>query len=121
MISPDVSERRAEALERRLARVRADEKKSAVATVMSRRDRGEGNGAPPELSITAEISAIGELLYGDRWTTGLGPRPWGSTQGKSANGSRAPTYPRSATSLSARLIARRRAAALLHLVGPGDD
>ena len=119
MNSSNVAERRAEALERRLARVRADEKKSAVATVMSRRDRGEGNGAPPELSITAEISAIGELLYGDRWRTGLaldlGVNPREVRRWKSGV-----DLPEERDLRVARSIARRRAAAILHLVGPGD-
>ncbi|BAQ49184.1 hypothetical protein [Methylobacterium aquaticum] len=119
MISPNASERRAEALERRLARVRADEKKSAIETVMARRDRNEGNGAPPELSITAEISAIGELLYGDRWTTGLaldlGVNPREVRRWKSGA-----DQPEERDLRVARSIARRRAKAILHLVGPGD-
>ena len=120
MNSSNVAERRAEALERRLARVRADEKASAMTVVMARRDRGEGNGAPPTLTPTAEISALGELLYGDRWTTALaldlGVNPREVRRWKAGT-----DLPEERDLKVARSIARRRAAAILHLVGPGGD
>ncbi|MEE8629714.1 hypothetical protein [Methylobacterium ajmalii] len=115
----NATERRAEALERRLARARAEEKATAIETVMARRDSGSGNGAPPELGITAEISAIGELLYGDRWTTGLaldlGVNPREVRRWKAGT-----DLPEERDLKVARGIARRRAAAIMHLVGPGD-
>jgi hypothetical protein len=119
MNSMNVTERSAEALERRLARVRVDEKATAMTTVMSRQDRGEGNGSPPELSPLAEISAIGELLHGDRWTTALAldlvVKPREVRRWKSGV-----DLPEGRDLVVARRIARRRAMAILHLVGPGD-
>lgn len=117
MISPDVNERRAEALERRLARVRAEEKKTAIETVLT--NQGRGNGDPPTLTPMAEMAAIGEFFYGDRWTTELaldrGVNPREVRRWKSGT-----DMPEVRDLKLARTLARRRAAALLHLVGPGD-
>lgn len=52
--------------ERRIARARAEARPTAQALVA--RAESTGNGEPPMLTPLAEIEAIGQLLYGRRWT-----------------------------------------------------
>ncbi|ARO57100.1 conserved protein of unknown function [Methylorubrum extorquens] len=112
IISPE--DRRAAERDRRIARARAEARPSAQALVA---EAGRaGNGGPPMLASAAEIRAIGELLYGRRWTTELAEalgedprqvRRWLS--GEAAVPDRAVRWSREA--------ARRRAREILALVG----
>ncbi|ARO54030.1 hypothetical protein B2G69_07640 [Methylorubrum zatmanii] len=112
-----VCERRDTERERRIARARAKTRPTAQALV------GEaartGNGGPPLLAAAAEIRAIGELLYGSRWTAELARdagedprqvRRWLS--GEAAVPERSLKWARS--------LARRRARQIDFLVGRDD-
>jgi len=110
----EVAARRAEARERRIAAARTSARPSgeAVAAQAGR----TGNGGPPTLDPAAEVRALGELLYGERFTTELArdvgedPRTvrfW--LAGQRAVPPRAMAWIRAA--------ARRRAAALVAIVG----
>lgn len=103
--------------DRRVARARAEARPSAQALVSTA--ARTGNGGPPMLAAAAEIRAIGELLYGRRWTTELAEalgedprqlRRWLS--GEAAVPERAVRWAREA--------ARRRAREILALVGTDE-
>lgn len=113
----EVSARRDAEWERRIARARAEREAAGpsaqdiVATAARR-----GNGAPPDLAALAEFRAIGELLYGRRFTQemaeALGEDPrqvrrWLS--GEATMPARPLAWARDA--------ARRRAREILRLVG----
>lgn len=59
--APDAAARRAAERDRRIALGRA--RPAPAMTVAA--GSGSGNGGPPDLTPLAELSAIGELLYGD--------------------------------------------------------
>lgn len=109
-----VQDRRDAERDRRIARARAEARPTAQAVVA---EAGRtGNGGPPMLAAAAEIRAIGELLYGRRFTQemaeALGEDPrqlrrWLS--GEAAVPERAVRWAREA--------ARRRAREILALVG----
>ncbi|APX86083.1 hypothetical protein BV511_16120 [Methylorubrum extorquens] len=99
----------------RIARARADESRPSAQALVSTAAR-TGNGGPHMLSAFAEMRAIGESLYGIRWTTELAEalgedprqlRRWLS--GEASVPERAVRWAREA--------ARRRAREILALVG----
>lgn len=106
--------------ERRIAKgkaIRAAEAARAE-TVVTEASR-TGNGGPPTLKEAEEIRAIGELLYGSRWVTELAEivaehprqiRRWLAGDAE---------VPRRALAW-ARQEARKRARALIELVGPDE-
>ncbi|MGU3545778.1 hypothetical protein [Methylobacterium sp. A52T] len=110
-------DRRDQERERRIAKgraVRAAETARAE-TLVAEAGR-TGNGGPPDLKAAEEIRAIGELLYGSRWVTELAEivaenprqiRRWLAGDAE---------VPRRALAW-ARQEARKRAAALIGLVG----
>ncbi|QGY03247.1 hypothetical protein MMSR116_16165 [Methylobacterium mesophilicum SR1.6/6] len=110
-------DRRDQERERRIAKgraVRAAETARAE-TLVAEAGR-TGNGGPPDLKAAAEVRAIGELLYGSRWVTELAEivaenprqiRRWLAGDAE---------VPRRALAW-ARQEARKRAAALIGLVG----
>lgn len=110
-------DRRDQERERRIAKgraIRAAEAARAEA-IVAEASRA-GNGGPPDLEAASELRAIGQLLYGRRWTTELAEdlgedprqlRRWLSGES---------TMPKRALAW-ARDEARKRAAALLGLVG----
>ncbi|WP_309236202.1 hypothetical protein [Methylorubrum sp. DB1722] len=109
-----MQDRRDAERDRRIARARA-EARPTVQAVVAEADR-TGNGGPPMLAAVAEVRAIGELLYGRRFTQemaeALGEDPrqlrrWLS--GEAAVPDRAVRWAREA--------ARRRAKEILALVG----
>jgi|GEM_PF-3417291 len=114
---PSVSERRAASRDRRIAIGKAE---FAAATPTGQAlvaDAGRrGNGGPPDVDGFVELRAIGELLYGRRWTTELAEdlgedprqvRRWMSGEAR--------VPPRVVA--WARDEARKRARAILRLVG----
>ena len=116
IISPQ--DRRDAERERRIARARAEARPTAQALV-GQAGR-TGNWGPPMLAAVAEIRAIGELLYGSRWTAELARdvgedprqvRRWLS--GEAAVSERALSW--------ARKLARRRARQIDALGGRDDD
>ena len=114
---PSVSKRRAASRDRRIAVGRAALAEAAptAQTLVAEAGRG-GNGAPPVVEGAVELRAIGELLYGRRWTTELSEdlgedprqiRRWLSGEAR--------VPPRVVA--WARDEARKRARAILRLVG----
>lgn len=69
---PSVAERRAASRDRRVALGRAEFAAAAPTgqTIVAEAGR-RGNGGPPDVTAAVELRAIGELLYGRRWTTEL--------------------------------------------------
>lgn len=114
--APDAAARRDAARDRRIALGRA--RPAPAMTVAA--GSGSGNGAPPDLTPLAELSAIGALLYGDRWTTdvardlGVDPR-----EIRRLKAGQATVKPGDV--LFMRGIARKRATTILRLVGDGLD
>ncbi|MGG3812336.1 hypothetical protein ABEV34_11890 [Methylorubrum rhodesianum] len=103
----------------RFARARAEAVAPAAAVATA--GLGRGNGGPPDLSPLQELSAIGELLAGPRWTTDVA-RILGHGDGRTVRrwkAGEAPVDPRDLEAL--REEGRRRAAALLRLVGDPMD
>lgn len=113
-------ERRDAERERRIAKckaIRAAEAARAEAIVAEA--ARTGNGGPPDLAAASEVRAIGELLYGSRWVTEMAEivsenprqiRRWMSGEAE---------VPRRALAW-ARQEARKRAAALVALVGSDE-
>ena len=115
----DVAARREAARERRIAAGRAAAQLPAEAVATAGLDRG--NGPPPELSPAAEMAALGELLYGPRWTTDVA-RILGHADGRSVRRFKAGEATPSDRDLAVlRRQARSVARAILHLVGDGID
>lgn len=114
--APDAAARRAAERDRRIALGRA--RPAPALTVAA--GLGSGNGAPPELSPIAELSAIGELLYGSRWTTDVA-RDLGvdAREVRRLKAGQASVKPGDV--LFMRGIARKRAAAILRIVGDARD
>jgi hypothetical protein len=114
--APDAAARRDAARDRRIAIGRARPARALTVAAGS----GSGNGAPPDLTPIAELSAIGALLYGDRWTTDvardLGVDAREVRRMKSGQASVKPS-----DVLFMRGLARKRATAILRLVGDGLD
>lgn len=115
--TPSVAERRAASQDRRIALGRAEFAAAAPTgqTIVAEAGR-RGNGGPPDVTAAVELRAIGELLYGRRWTTELSEdlgedprqvRRWMSGEAK--------VPPRVVA--WARDEARKRARAILRLVG----
>lgn len=110
-----IGERRDAERDRRINRARVEVRPTAQALIS---EAGRtGNGGPPMLSALAEVEAIGQLLYGRRWTQeiaedlGEDPRQvrrWRS--GEAAVPDRALKW--------LRKTARDRAQQILALVGP---
>lgn len=110
-------DRRDAARDRRIAAGRAiHAAEAARAETLVAEAARTGNGGPPDLEAASELRAIGQLLYGRRWTTELAEdlgedprqlRRWLSGEA---------TMPKRALAW-ARDEARKRAAALLGLVG----
>ncbi|KST61121.1 hypothetical protein AO398_00065 [Methylobacterium sp. GXS13] len=69
---PSVAERRAAERDRRIAIGRAALAEAAPSgqTLVAEAGR-RVNGAPPDVDAAAELRAIGQMLYGRRWTTEL--------------------------------------------------
>ena len=115
----DVAARRAAARDRRIAAGRAAAVQPAEFVANAGIERG--NGPPPDLSPAAELSAIGELLYGSRWTTDVA-RILGHGDGRTVrrykSGEATPS-PRDLLVL--RRQARGIAKSILRLVGDGLD
>ncbi len=115
----EASARRAAERERRIARARAEA--VVPAATVAAAGAGRGNGGPPELTPLQELSALGELLAGPRWTTDVA-RILGHGDGRTVRrwkAGEAPVDPRDLEAL--REEGRRRAAALLRLVGDPMD
>lgn len=118
--SPEEASARREAeRERRIARARAEAVVPAAAVAAS--GLGKGNGAPPDLTPLQEISALGELLFGDRWTTDVA-RVLGHGEGRTVRRWKSGEAAVSTKDLAhLRGLARSRAQAILRLVGDGLD
>ncbi|SFU93452.1 hypothetical protein SAMN02799631_03243 [Methylobacterium sp. 174MFSha1.1] len=118
--SPEEASARREAeRERRIARARAEA--VVPAATVAAAGLGKGNGAPPELSPLQELSALGELLAGPRWTTDVA-RLLGHGDGRTVRrwkAGEAEVDPRDLEAL--REEGRRRAQAILRLVGDPMD
>jgi hypothetical protein len=115
----DVAARREAARERRIAAGRAAAAPSAEAVATTGLD--QGNGAPPTLSPSAELAAIGELLYGPRWTTDVA-RILGHGDGRTVRRIKSGEAVPSDRDLAVlRRQARDVAKAILRLVGDGID
>ena len=115
----DVAARREAARERRIAAGRAAAQLPAEAVVAAGLDRG--NGPPPELSPMAELAAIGELLYGPRWTTDVA-RLLGHGDGRTVRRFKSgEAIPTDRDLVVLRRQARDVAKAILRLVGDGID
>jgi hypothetical protein len=115
----DIAARRAAARERRIATGRAAAQLPAEAVATAGLD--QGNGAPPDLAPAAELAAIGELLYGPRWTTDVA-RILGHGDGRTVRRFKAGEAVPSERDLAVlRRQARSVARAILHLVGDDMD
>ncbi|MRI56566.1 hypothetical protein D8770_21770 [Methylobacterium sp. DB1607] len=115
----EASARREAERERRIARARSEAVTPAAAVAAA--GLGRGNGAPPELSPLQELSALGELLAGPRWTTDVA-RLLGHGDGRTVRrwkAGEAEVDPRDLEAL--RGEARRRAQAILRIVGDPMD
>lgn len=115
--APDATARRDAERARRIAIGRARPEPALTVAAGS----GSGNaGPPPDLSPIAELSATRALLYGDRWTTDvardLGVDAREVRRMKAGDASVKPS-----DVLFMRGIARKRAAAILRIVGDARD
>lgn len=113
---PDAAARRAAERDRRIALGRA--RPAPALTVAA--GSGSGNGAPPDLAPLAEISAIGELLYGARWTTDVA-RDLGIDAREVRRMKAGASVVKPTDVAFMRGIARKRAAAILRIVGDARD
>lgn len=112
-----VAERRAASRDRRIALGKAEIAAAAPTGQAIVAEAGRsGNGAPPDVDGSVELRAIGQMLYGRRWTTELAEdlgesprqvRRWMSGEAR--------VPPRVVA--WARDEARKRAKAILRLVG----
>lgn len=118
--SPEEASARREAeRERRIARARAEAVVPAAAVAAA--GLGRGNGGPPDLSPLQELSALGEILAGPRWTTDVA-RILGHGDGRTVRRWKAGEAEVDLRDLEAlRGEARRRAQAILRLVGDPMD
>lgn len=114
--APDAAARRDAERDRRIALGRA--RPAPAMTVAA--GSGSGNGAPPDLTPLAEISAIGELLYGARWTTDVA-RDLGVDAREVRRMKAGASVVKPGDVSFMRGIARKRAAAILRIVGDARD
>lgn len=118
--SPEEASARREAERaRRIARARAEA--VVPAATVAAAGAGRGNGAPPDLTPLQELSALGELLAGPRWTTDVA-RLLGHGDGRTVRRWKSGEAEVDLRDLEAlRGEARRRAQAILRIVGDPMD